>query len=338
GERPPCIYRGWCNYGCTTDAKASTLATYVRKAVKSGAEIRPRSMAFRINLNERGRAKSVSYYRADERGGYREDEQPARIVIVAGYSIETPRLLLLSACASHPDGLANSSGLVGKRLMVHSAHTVYGRFPQPVRQYKAPPASTITQDFYETDPANDYVRGFSIETVGPLPIAFAQNLAASLGLWGRELREAMLDYNHFAGLGLVGETLPQAHNDVTVHPSETDQYGLPIPVVTFAWGDNDKRLFRAGVARERAILEAAGAEATFVVDDTAHLMGACRMGDDPAASVVDADCRAWDVPNLYVCDGSVFVTSSACNPSLTIQAFATRTADRLVAAGKRREF
>jgi choline dehydrogenase-like flavoprotein len=337
GARPPCVYRGWCIFGCSTDAKSSTLVTYVREAVKAGAEIRPQSMAFRVNVDDRGRARSVSYYRDDGDGGYVEEEQPARVVIVAGYSIETPRLLLMSACSGHPAGLANSSGLVGKNLMIHSAHTVFGRFPESVRQHKAPPASTITQDFYETDPANDFVRGFSVETVGPLPIQFVQNVIGALGLWGRDLRAVMLDYNHYAGLGLVGETLPQERNAVTLHGEETDQYGLPIPVVTFSWCENDHRLFRAGIRKQREILEAAGAEVTFAVDDTAHLMGACPMGDDPGTSVVNADCRTWDVPNLYVCDGSVFVTSSAVNPSLTIQALAARTADRLVASGKRRE-
>ena len=337
GERPPCVYRGWCIYGCTTDAKSSTLVTYVRSAVRSGADIRPRSMAFRINVDARGRASSVSYFRSDGNGDSVEEEQRARVVIVAGYSIETPRLLLQSACGQFPDGLANSSGKVGKGLMVHSSHVVMGRFPQPVRQYKAPPPSTISQDFYETSPDNDFVRGFSIETVGSLPIKFAQSLASSLGLWGRDLREAMYDYNHYAGLGLVGETLPQDQNGVTLHPDERDQYGLPIPVVSFGWCDNDRRLFNAGIAKQQEILEAAGAETTFTIDDTAHLMGACRMGSDPTASVVDADCRTWDVPNLYVCDGSVFVTSSASNPSLTIQAIAARTAARLIEAGKRNE-
>jgi choline dehydrogenase-like flavoprotein len=337
GERPPCVYRGWCIYGCSTDAKSSTLVTYVRKAVRAGADIRPHSMAFRINVDSRGRARSVNYYRPDGDGGYVEEEQRARVVIVAGYSIETPRLLLMSACEQFPDGLANSSGMVGKNLMVHSSHIVFGRFSTPVRQYKAPPPSTITQDFYETDPRNDYARGYSVQTVGPLPIKFAQNLIGSLGLWGRELREVMYDYNHYAGFGLVGETLPESKNNVTLHPGEKDDYGLPIPVVTFGWGENDKRLFEAGIAKEREIMEAAGAEVTFAADDTAHLMGACRMGSDASSSVVDADCRSWDVPNLYICDGSVFVTSSAVNPSLTIQAIATRTADRLIAAGQRHE-
>jgi choline dehydrogenase-like flavoprotein len=257
------------------------------------------------------------------------------VIIIAGYAIETPRLLLMSACPSHPDGLANSSGVVGKCLMVHSAHTVFGRFPEPVRQYKAPPASTITQDFYETNPKNDFVRGYSIETVGPLPIQFARILIGSLGLWGHDLQEAMLDYNHYAGLGLVGETLPQERNRVTLHETERDQYGLPIPVVSFSWDENDQRLFHAGIQKRREILEAAGAQVTFVADDTAHLLGACRMGTTPTNSVIDHACRSWDVPNLYICDGSMFITSSAANPSLSIQALAARTADLLIAVGKR---
>jgi choline dehydrogenase-like flavoprotein len=334
GERPPCVYRGWCMYGCTTDAKSSTLVTYVRAAQRARAEIRANSMAYRINTDRSGRARSVNYYRTDEQGRVHEEEQRASVVIIAGYSIETPRLLLMSVSPRHPNGLANSSGMVGKGLMVHSSDIVFGRMPEPVSPFKAPPPSTITQDFYETDTTNDFVRGFSIETVGPLPIKFAQNVASSLGLWGESLREFMYDYVHYAGLGLVGETLPADHNDITLDPKETDQYGLPIPVVTFRWGDNDKRLQRAGVTKQREILEAAGAEATFTASDTAHLMGACRMGDTPEQSVVNRDCAAWDVPGLYICDGSVFVTSSAANPSLTIQAIAARTADQLI--GRRR--
>lgn len=336
-ERPPCVYRGWCMYGCTTDAKSSTLVTYVRSAQKAGAQIRPNSMAFRVNTDSSGRAHSVSYYRTDDDGRVHEEEQHARLVIVCGYSIETPRLLLMSASPRHPDGLANSSGMVGKGLMVHSSDIVFGRMPEPVSQFKAPPPNTITQDFYETDPANDFVRGYSVQTVGPLPIKFAQNVASALGLWGAPLREFMYDYVHYAGLGLVGETLPEDSNGVSLHPEETDQFGLAIPVVSFGWGENDKKVKRAGVARQRQILEAAGAQATFAASDTAHLMGACRMGSDPQSSVVDRDCSAWDTPGLYVCDGSVFVTSSASNPSLTIQAIAARTADRLVAAGRRHE-
>ena len=147
----------------------------------------------------------------------------------------------------------------------------------------------------------------------------------------------MYDDSHYAGLGLVGETQAQDSNGVRLSPDETDTFGLPIPVVTFSYADNDKRILHAGTDTKRRILEAAGAQTTFRVSDTAHLMGACRIGDDPSTSVVDRNCRSWDVPGLYICDGSVFVTSGASNPSLTIQAIAARTADELIAAGRRDE-
>lgn len=326
-DRHPCVYRGWCIYGCSTNAKASTLVTYIPKANRAGAEIRDRCMATRINLDERGRARSVTYQRETGHGTFVEEEQEAELIIVSCYAIESPRLLLNSAQKGHPDGLANSTGLVGKRLMVHSAHVVYGRFPELVYQYKAPPTLALTQDFYETDPENDYVRGFTIECIGDYPQAFAQGAQASLGLFGEELRELMYDYNHYAGWGLVGECLPHEENTVTLDPAVRDQYGLPVGRVTFSWGENDKRLWQAGVEKQRQILEAAGAEVTWTADDTVHLLGACCMGTDPHNSVVDQWCRTWDVPNLFVCDGSVFTTSSGVNPSLTIQALAARTAD-----------
>jgi choline dehydrogenase-like flavoprotein len=329
-DRPPCVYRGWCIYGCSTNAKSSTLVTYIPKAIRAGAEIRANCMVTRVNVGEDGLAESVTYIRTTEDGRQIEEEQAAQLIILSCYSIETPRLLLHSAQAGFPDGLANSSGLVGKGLMVHSANIVYGRFPELVYQYKAPPTLALTQDFYETDPKKDYVRGFTIEPIGPLPQTFARQAMANLGLWGQELREFMFDYNHYAGIGLVGECLLDDRNRVTLDPEDKDQYGLPVARVTFTWGENDRKLIEAGVRKEREILEAAGAEITWTADDTAHLLGSCRMGSDPQASVVDSWCRSWDIPNLFVCDGSVFVTSSAVNPSLTIQAIATRTADYII--------
>jgi choline dehydrogenase-like flavoprotein len=337
GDRPPCVYRGWCLSGCTTNAKSSTLVTYAKEAVKAGAQIRPNCMVHRIDTDASGRAVGVTYFRRDADGGVHEEQQRTRVVIVSGYSIETPRLLLMSASSQHPDGLANSSGMVGKGLMIHGSDIVFGRFPEPVSQFKAPPPNTITQDFYETDPSNEFVRGYSIETVGPLPGKFAKIASSTLGLWGESLREFMYDYSHYAGLGLVGQTLAQDRNGVTLSPDEKDSFGLPIPVVSFSYSDNDNKILDVGADTEGRILEAAGAEVTFRVANTAHLMGACRMGDDATTSVVDRDCRSWDVPGLYVCDGSVFVTSGASNTSLTIQAIAARTADQLVASGRRGE-
>ncbi len=334
-DRPPCVYRGWCLSGCTTHAKSSTLVTYARQAVRSGAQIRPNCMVHRIDTDQNGRATGVTYLREDADGNVREEQQRARVVIVSAYSIETPRLLLMSGSSRHPDGLANSSGLVGKGLMIHGSDIVFGRMPEPVSQFKASPPNTISQDFYETRHDKEYVRGFSIQTVGPLPGKFARLAASTLGLWGEPLREFMYDYNHYAGRGLVAETLPQHTNGVSLSGDEADQHGLPIPVVRFSYGDNDRRILDAGADTQRRVLEAAGAEVTFRVSDMAHLMGACRMGSSPETSVVDGNCRTWDVPGLYVCDGSVFVTSGASNPSLTIQAIAARTADRLIEDGRR---
>jgi choline dehydrogenase-like flavoprotein len=256
--------------------------------------------------------------------------QRARNVIVAGYAVETPRLLLNSASSLFPDGLANSSGLVGKCFMVHTGEQVFAKFPARINQYKAPPpGGAITEHFNRTMPDADFVCGYTIEVVGPHPVDFAARLSTARGLWGAELRRAMLDYNYYAGLGIVGEVLPQLKNTVKLHETERDRFGLPVAHVRFSLHENDKRIVAHAKVKMKEILEAAGGEDVWSAERTAHLLGTCRMGSDPATSVVNADCRAHDVPNLFICDGSVFPTSTAVNPSLTIEAIAVRTADRI---------
>ncbi len=223
GNRPHCIYRGFCIQGCKVGAKASTLVTHVPDAIASGAEIRANSMVARIEMNSAGRARGVTYF--DENGD--EQFQGARAVVVSGYSIETPRLLLNSACHGFADGLANSSGTVGKYLMAQAGNVVLGRFDDLVRMYKAPPAHALTEHFYETDPSRDFARGFAIQTVGPLPISFAKQMINAKGSWGWSLRREMMDYNHWAGFGLLGEILPHAENRVTI-ADEVDRFGLPV--------------------------------------------------------------------------------------------------------------
>jgi len=146
-----------------------------------------------------------------------------------------------------------------------------------------------------------------------------------------------MDYNYYSGIGIVGEILPQQDNVVKLHETERDQYGLPVPHVVFSYHENDRRLIGHAIAKMKEIMEAAGGRDVWSADRTAHLLGTCRMGRDPEDSVVNADCRAHDVPNLFVCDGSVFPTSGAVNPSLTIEAIAARTADRLVESARRGE-
>ena len=327
-DRPPCVYRGFCNYGCTTNAKSSILVTYIPRAIAAGAEIRPNCMVAQVSHDDRGRADGVLYFRG--RDTSRMYRQRARNVAVCGYAIETPRLLLNSASALFPDGLGNSSGLVGKCFMVHAGHQVFARFDERINQYKAPPGLALTEHFNRTMPDTGFIRGYTIEAVGPHPVDFASRVTTARGLWGGELRRFMMEYNYYSGIGIVGEVLAQRDNAVHLHPTERDAYGLPVPHVVFSYHDNDRRLIAHAIDRMMEIMRAAGGQHPWSADRTAHLLGTCRMGSAQADSVVDANCRSHDVPNLFICDGSVFPSGTGVNPSLTIEAIAARTASRIV--------
>jgi len=328
GDRPHCIYRGFCIQGCKVGAKASTLITHVPDAVKSGAEIREYSMASRVELGHSNRVTGVHYFDRDGNPHF----QRAKAVIIAGYSIETPRLLLNSACPGYENGLANSSDTVGRYLMAQAGNVVLGRFDQPVRMYKAPPAHALTEEFYETDPKNDFARGFAIQTVGPLPIAFGKQMLASKKAWGWGMRREMMDYNHWASFGLLGEILPWPDNRVTL-AEDKDRFGLPVANIEFTLHDNDHKLIKAAKEKTMEVMHAAGA--TEVVQEAryAHLVGAARMGSDPRSSVVDKFGRTHDIANLFICDGSILPTQGSANPGLTIQSLAARTADYLISQG-----
>jgi choline dehydrogenase-like flavoprotein len=329
GNRPHCIYRGFCIQGCKVGAKASTLVTHVPDALDNGAEIRDRCMVSRIHHDKKtNRVIGVSYI--DAKG--EEHFQKAKVVIVSGYAIETPRLLLNSACEGHEKGLANSSDTVGRYLMAQIGNVVLGRFEEPVRMYKAPPAHALTEEFYETDPKRDFARGFAIQTVGPLPIAFAKQMMAARGSWGWGMRRMMMDYNHWSSFGLLGEILPWADNRVTL-AEEKDQFGLRVAHVNFALHENDEKLRDFGKKKTEEVMWAAGAQEVVQEARFAHLVGAARMGKDPATSVVDAFGRTHDIANLFICDGSILPTQGSANPGLTIQALAARTADYLISQG-----
>jgi choline dehydrogenase-like flavoprotein len=282
-DRPHCIYRGFCIQGCKVGAKQSTLVSHIPDAIRHGAEVRDNCMVGRVNLGKDGSVTGVTYF--DASGA--EVEHHARVVILCGYAIETPRLLLNSACPGFENGLANSSGAVGKYLMAQAGNVVMGRFAEPIRMYKGPPANALTEEFYETDPQRDFVRGFAIQTVGPLPIAFATQMIAAKGAWGWEMRRLMMDYNHWAALGLLGEILPWEDNRVEL-AEEKDRYGLPVAKVTFSLHENDKRLFAFARRKTEEVMWAAGAEEVVQEARYAHLVGAARMGSDPRDSVVDS--------------------------------------------------
>ncbi|MDQ2741527.1 MAG: GMC family oxidoreductase, partial [Chloroflexota bacterium] len=280
-------------------------------------------MVARINLAKNGLVSGLTYFDADRK----EQEQRARVVIVCGYAIETPRLLLNSACPGHEDGLANSSGTVGDYLMVQAGNVVLGKFADPIRMYKGPPANACTEAFYETDPQRNFARGFAVQSVGPLPMSFAKQLMVAKGAWGWGMRREMMDYNHWTGFGLLGEILPHKDNTVRLSPEVTDEFGLKVAQVTFKLQDNDKRLIEFGVKVTEDIMRAAGAIEVRQEPRYAHLIGGARMGSDPRTSVTDKFGRTHDIPNLFCCDGSILPTQGSANPGLTIQALAARTAD-----------
>jgi len=323
GKSPPCVYRGFCNFGCSTNAKQSALVVWIPRALRAGAEVRDLAMAGRIELDANGLASGVHYRRS---GQWRF--QRARNVVVAGYAIETPRLLLNSSCPSFPQGLANRSGLVGSHLTTHAGPGVWARFDEEIRWNKGPPNMAVCEHWNYADEGKDFAGGYAFMSQGPLPRAWAQLVATSRQLWGRRLREAMLDYNYMSGLVAVAETEPRPGNRVIL-ADERDQHGLPIAHVEFSYSDNDRRMQEHARRYMGRMLEAAGGKDLWTSEDTSHILGTCRMGFDPETSVVDADGRSWDVRNLWVCDGSLFPTSGGVNPSLTIQALACRIGDRI---------
>jgi len=287
-------------------------------------------MAARVELDpSTGRTTGVTYIREGEQV---ERTQRARVVAVAGYSIETPRLLLNSTSTRFPHGLGNNEDQVGRYVMVQGASQTAGRFPTELRMYKGPPPEVSSEDFYETDESRGFARGFSIQTVSPLPIGWAEHVLAD-GHWGRALREYMRDYNHWTCVGVLNELLPQPDNRVTL-AEEKDPYGLPVARFDYSLDDNDKANIAYSTKVITDILRAADAQDVLTIHRYAHLVGGARMGTSPDNSVIDADQRLWGVPNVYVCDGSVCPTQGSANPALTIMALASRLGAHLARSGR----
>lgn len=306
------------------NAKYSALIHHIPRAIVNGAEVISDSMVTKILTVQKGeRVVGVEFVHDGQ-----AFSQKARIVIVAAFAVETPRLLLCSATTSHPHGLANSSGMVGKCIMPHSGHDIYAKFDEEIRLYKGTPVLATTQEFYETEDRG-FVRGYSLHAHGSRPVSMAHGRAKNAGIWGKQLRRVMLDFNFYGRITLVGEVLPVEKNQVTLS-DELDEYGLPRPLISFSYGENDNKLIAHGVAKAEEILRAAGGRPEYIVPDTAHLMGGCRMGSNPETSVVNEFCQSHDIANLFICDASVFVTSGGGNPTETVMAIAARTADYLI--------
>lgn len=331
--RQPCNNCGPCDLGCPIGARSSADVTYWPAALQRGVELRTGCRVREITVTPVGRARGALYYDPDGR----LQEQAAPVVIIACNGVGTPRLLLNSRSPRFPDGLANRSGLVGKRLMFHAYAGVGGVFAQDLESYKGAIGNILfSHEFYETNPQNDFVRGYGLQlgrSSGPVNTALGGFLARRLPWGAAHHRRFAERFSHMAYLAICGEDLPEDHNAVTLDPELMDTHGIPAAHVHYRLSENSEKMLAHGVARATEVLEAAGASEVLVANPLRpagwHLLGTCRMGDDPSDSVADRWGRTHDVANLFIVDGSIFVTSAAVNPTSTIQALALRTADYL---------
>ncbi|ESW64927.1 GMC family oxidoreductase [Mesorhizobium sp. M0761] len=323
-DRNSCQQTGFCFQGCKWGAKWSTLYTEIPKGEATGhLEVRPNAMAIKINHDASGKVTGVVY--ADKDG--KLQEQKARIVAVAGNSIESPRLLLNSESAKFPQGLANSSGQVGKNYMRHTTGSVYAIFDQPVRMYRGTTMAGIIRDEARHDPSRGFVGGYEFETLS-LGLPF---MAAFLnpGGWGRSFTTALDHYDHMAGLWIVGEDMPRAENRVTLHKDEKDAHGMPIADVHFDDHPNDTAMRNHAYKQATALYDAVGATRSFPTPPypSTHNLGTNRMSEKAEDGVVNKHGQAHDIKNLFVSDGSQFTTGAAENPTLTIVSLAIRQAE-----------
>lgn len=319
GWRAACTNRGFCQAGCSIGAKGSTDATFVPLAIKHGAEIRPESFVTEFEIDSRGKIKAVVYMREGK-----TERQLCRNVFLCAGAIETPRLLLIN-------NLANSSGQVGRNFMAHPGVQVWGVFDEEIHPHKGIPGGLISEDTHRPQKRfnADFAGGYLLQSIGVMPVTYVSQLARAEKVWGEELGAWMLDYNHTAGINILGECLPYEHNFMELS-GETDERGLPKPLVHFSHGANEEKMTAHAEKLMREIWARAGAKKMWTFQRSAHVIGTCVMGENPADSVVNRNGQSFDVPNLYICDNSIFPSALSVNPALTIMALALRTADEFL--------
>ncbi|WP_024804197.1 GMC family oxidoreductase [Nocardia sp. BMG51109] len=339
GERARCVRWGTCETGCPEGAKASFDITHWPTAIKHGAKLVTGARVHKILVDDRGRADGALYFDADGT----EHRQRARFVVLAANGIGTPRLLHLSAHPGAPDGLANSSGLVGKRLMLHPNAEVTGVYDEPLESWLGPAGQSIhSLEFYETDLSRGFAGGAKwqvMPTGGPLRALSLYDRDDFDTQWGpavhRRIDETL---GRSLQWGINSQDMPEESNTVDLDPELTDSNGIPAPRIRYRLSDNTRKLLAFNIERATEAHRAAGAVATMATDlwpdQPGHLLGTAAMGDDPARSVVDRWNITHDVPNLAIVDGSVMTTSGAVNPTATITALALRAAEHLAETAK----
>jgi choline dehydrogenase-like flavoprotein len=342
--RSQCVHCGSCmGYLCEANAKSSTLASMIPEALATGrCEIRPQCTVHRIELDAAGRVREVAYY--DPSGT--EQAQAARAVVLCANGAETPRLLLLSESSRFPDGLANGSGVVGKHLMFNGGSFASGQFEQPLNEFKSVAVTRIATDWYDSDPKRGFYGGGGLDgrMVFAHPILFALlGLPPDVPRWGMEYRRALArQFNRTMQVFGHATSLPQETNTITLDDQVKDRFGRAALRVTYNDHPDDLAMVRFLQDRSVEILEAAGAtrvwrEPIGIQSAGFHLLGTCRMGDDPGTSVVDKYHRSHEVRNLFICDGSSLVTSGRGQPTMTIMALAFRAAEHIAEFARRGE-
>jgi len=352
--RAACSYGGACQgFGCAIHAKATSFSVSLPRARATGRlDLRTGAMVFDLPVGEDGRVRGARYL--DAQG--REREVRARHVVVAGNAVGSARLLLLSRSGSFPQGLANSSGLVGRNLMLHHHATLRFLLDEPALGYTGFDAHRALDDFHASDPKRGFIRGGVVAEVSSFtrqPITYALmdggNPKLTERRWGAPLKRFLREYPRAVTLGTILEDLAMESNRVDLDPRIQDRFGLPVARITHRQHPNDIAMNRWMHRQLPALAEACGATEHWsmaipgvtTIDEktamkgSAHLHGTCRMGKDPSRSVLDPWCRAHDVPNLWVVDGSCFPTAGGYNPTLTILANAYRVADHFVAEAAR---
>jgi len=340
-NRPGCVHCGFCmGFGCEVGAKSSSLYTSIPDAEATGrCEVRANSYVFRVETDSNQRATGVTYFD----GQRKEQFQRARAVVVCANGAETPRLLLNSASSRSPDGLANSSGMVGKYLMFNQGSDVHAVFEHELNEYKSVQVTRIVHDFYETDPKRGFYGGGGIDgRMGPQPAIWGLATGPDMPRWGAKFKERLEAFPRSMICAGHSTSLPVEANSVSIDPVLKDAWGIPCIRTTYRDHPDDLATAKFLQDRSAEILDAAGAQKVWKTpvtesDFAVHLLGTCRMGNDPKSSVIDKYHRTHDVKNLFLCDGSSFVTSGRGQPTMTIEALAFRAGDHIARFAKRNE-
>jgi len=316
GLRRACTNRGFCQAGCSTGAKGSMDVTFLPLAVKYGAEIRSECFVTEFEFDEHKKIKAVIYSQNGE-----TQKQSCKNVFLCAGGIETPRLLLIN-------NLANSSGQVGRNFMAHTGVQIWGTFDEAIYPHKGIPGGLISEDTHRPKDAN-FAGGYLLQSIGVMPVTYVSQLARGEKVFGSELGDWMSAYNNTAGINILGDCLPHENNFLEL-ADEKDARGLQKPRVYFSHGDNENKMTAHAEKLMGEIWTEAGARKMWTFQRNAHIIGTCRMGTDAADSVVNKNCQSFDIPNLYICDNSIFPSALSVNPALTIMALALRTADEFL--------